>query len=149
MAFYRRKGKSDLIAQVESGRRKFAFGSDGKDSARLTVQIPRKFSGLWNYTQLVTEMYRDWPESLGLIIEMPNVADWWWPANNYCGRRRPSVLAVLRLMTRSPDFPARIIARYRRNLVMASYQRVEVFLKYSVNQFFFGCSLPHGSSHPL
>jgi hypothetical protein len=29
---------------------------------------------------------------------------------------------------RSPDFPARIIASHRRNLVMATYQRVEVFL---------------------
>jgi hypothetical protein len=78
LAYYRRIQMKGLIAEFEAGR-KHLFGSakNGDGSARLTVELPRKAQGLWNYLQLVREMYRDWPKALRFITEMPSVADWW------------------------------------------------------------------------
>jgi len=75
---YCRKKCPDLAAEYETGKRKAVFGENDGGSARITVELPKKFDGLFNYLELMTANYRySAPEALAVIAEIPSVADWW------------------------------------------------------------------------
>jgi hypothetical protein len=77
LAYWRRMGQPGLIAEYETERRRFIFGCNDGGSARITVQIPRKFPGLLNYRQCITEIYRDSPRALAILTGIPDVPNWW------------------------------------------------------------------------
>jgi len=75
---WRKRGWLDLLDEYESENRKFAFGYNDGGSARITVELPKKFEGLFNYLELMTANYRDSaPKALATIAEIRGVQDWW------------------------------------------------------------------------
>jgi hypothetical protein len=77
VAFWRKRGCTDLIAEYETDRRQFLFGWNSWGSARLTVNLPCKFQGLFNYREFIAEMYRDFPTAAAVINEIPDISNWW------------------------------------------------------------------------
>jgi hypothetical protein len=78
LAYWRKCGSPDLVAEYESGKRKVVYGENEGGPARLTVELPKKFEGLFNYLELMTANYQvDSPKALAVIAEIPGVEDWW------------------------------------------------------------------------
>jgi hypothetical protein len=77
VAYWRSLGHADLVAEYETGKPRFIFGSNDGGSARLTVNLPRKFQGLFNYCALMTEVYRDFPKAVATLAAMPDFLKWW------------------------------------------------------------------------
>jgi hypothetical protein len=78
LAYWRKRGHLDLVAHYESGKRQAIFGQNEGGSARITVELPKKFEGLFHYLELMTANYQvDSPKALAVIAEIPGVADWW------------------------------------------------------------------------
>jgi hypothetical protein len=74
----RNHGNHELVAEYESGRRRFLFGENETGSARITVRLSEKFEGLFHYLSLMTANYEnDSPEALAVVAAMPGVGDWW------------------------------------------------------------------------
>ncbi|MFZ0150686.1 MAG: hypothetical protein WCB70_22035 [Xanthobacteraceae bacterium] len=59
LAYYRKCGKMNLIADYETGRQRWMFGCNEGRSARITVRLPKNFRGLANYIELLTANYRE------------------------------------------------------------------------------------------
>jgi hypothetical protein len=70
-----KRGCYDLIADFESGRRRFLFGDNAGGSARITLRMPENFQGLYHYLSLITANTA--PEALAIITDIPRVDDWW------------------------------------------------------------------------
>jgi hypothetical protein len=77
VAYWRGLNQTDLIAEYETGRRHFIFGGNDYGSARLTINLPRKYQGLFNYRELIAEIYRDHPPAVAFIDTMPDISRWW------------------------------------------------------------------------
>jgi hypothetical protein len=80
VAAWRKHGKLDLIEEYESGKRKFLFGEDRDTSAsaRITVELPKGFEGLFHYLELMTVNFQDRnPELLAAVGTIHGVEDWW------------------------------------------------------------------------
>ena len=92
VAYWRKHGFLDFVADYETGKRKLIFGQNADGgSARITVELPEKFGrsengGLFNYLELLTANFRDdAPKALAVIAEIPRVADWWVVASPTLG----------------------------------------------------------------
>jgi hypothetical protein len=84
VGLWRKRGCYDLIADYESGRRRFLFGDNAGGSARITVRMPENFQGLYHYLSLITANTA--PEALASIADNPGVFDWWVVASPADGK---------------------------------------------------------------
>ena len=78
LAYWRKYDFDELLAQHAGGRR-FVFG-DSKDdgSARITVELPENFDGLFNYLALMRVSYEESdPQALAAIAGLPCTKNWW------------------------------------------------------------------------
>jgi hypothetical protein len=55
LGLFRKRGWYHLIADFESGRRRFLFGENAGCSARITLRMPENFQGLSHYLSFMMQ----------------------------------------------------------------------------------------------
>ena len=77
LAYWRKINCVELLEEYEARRRLYAFGYYKNESARITLELPRKFPGLINYLELSKKIYGDRSPAIKILKEMPDTSDWW------------------------------------------------------------------------